>query len=191
MFNGQAYDLSKYDCIIDPKYHDLIDIVNDSNSIKNIYISSGYFKFRTNSYKKGLLKDKGSITCYVSLGVSKDRIKYTDDYVFNGDNSFWKVITARANGGKPNFGAILIGKPDEIYTDSYISFKVKSEDEAKSLKSYLETKFANYMLSIRKVSQDISGNTCKWIPMVPLDRTWSDDKVKEYFKFTEEHSLLY
>ena len=190
IFNGHEYNLSKYDCIIHPKYHILIDIIINNNSIDRLYMGR-CFGIETNAYKKGLLKDKGDVTCYVSLGISKDRIKYTDDYVFNEKNRFWKVITSRANGGKPNFGAILIGKPNEIHTGSYISFKVKSEEEAKSLKSYLETKFSNYMLSIRKVSQDISGNTCKWIPLVPLDRTWDDEKIKLHFNFSDEHSLLY
>ena len=72
--------------------------------------------------------------------------------------------------------------PTEIYTDSYISFRVNSEGEAESLLSYLKTDFVNHMLSIRKISQDICENTCKWIPLVPLDRIWSDDKVCEYLK---------
>ena len=190
MFNGHEYKLSKYDCIIHPRYHDLIDLTNNYNSIEQLYMGR-CFGIETNAYKKGLLKDKGDILCYVSLGVSKNRIKYTDNYVFNDSNTFWKVITARANGGKPNFGIFIIGKPNEIHTGSYISFKVKSEDEAKSLKSYLETKFANYMLSIRKVSQDISGNTCKWIPLIPLDRIWDDDKIKLHFNFSDEQEQLY
>ena len=41
------------------------------------------------------------------------------------------------------------------------------------------------MLSIRKISQDISENTCKWIPLVPLDRTWTDEKVCEYLKIEQ------
>ena len=111
--------------------------------------------------------------------------KYIDDYDFNETNKFWKVITARANGKNPNFGAKFVGNPNEIYTDSYISFRVNNEDEAKSLLSYLETKFANHMLSIRKISQDISENTCKWIPLVPLDRIWTDEKVCEYLKIEQ------
>lgn len=120
------------------------------------------------------------MTYCISLQKSKDRCKYIDTYDFNKNNTFWKVITARANGKNPNFGTKFIGKPNEIYTDSYISFKVNNEEQAKSLLSYLETKFANYMLSIRKISQDISENTCKWIPLIPLDRLWNDDKVCEY-----------
>jgi site-specific DNA-methyltransferase (adenine-specific) len=179
LFNGEPYDLSKYDCIIKPKYHKIIDIVINMESIIKKYCSSGYFKYRTND---GRLKNNGKIKCYVSLQKSSDRCKYIDDYDFNETNTFWKVITARANGKNPNFGAKFVGKPNEIYTDSYISFRVNNEDEAKSLLSYLETTFANHMLSIRKISQDISENTCKWIPLVPLDRIWTDEKVCEYLK---------
>jgi hypothetical protein len=103
-----------------------------------------------------------------------------DSYEFTEKNTFWKVITAEANGSAPNFGVKFIGKPDEVHTGSYISFKVKNEDEAKSLLSYLETKFANHMLSIRKISQHINGDVCKWIPLVPLDKIWNDDLVCEY-----------
>ena len=49
----------------------------------------------------------------------------------------------------PKFGETFIGKSHEVHTGSYISFRVKNEDEAKSLLSYLDTKFANHMLSIR------------------------------------------
>ena len=183
LFNGVTYDLSKYDAIIKPKYHKIIDIVSKMESISSIYRSSGFFKYNTNDKR---LKDTGKVKCYVSLQKSKTRIMYLDKYDFTEENTFWKVITARAAyGGFSGFGAKFIGKPDEIYTQSYISFRVNSEDEAKSLLSYLETPFANYMLSIRKISQDISANTCKWIPLVPLDRKWTDDAVYKYLKIKE------
>ena len=126
-------------------------------------------------------KNNGKIKCYVSLKQSKDRCKYIDTYEFNEKNTFWKVITARANGKSPKFGEKFIGNLHEVHTGSYISFRVNNEEEAKSLLSYLDTKFANYMLSIRKISQDISENTCKWIPLVPFDRIWSDAIICDYF----------
>ena len=178
VFNGTPYNLSKYDCIIKPKYHALIDIVSQMNNVSNLYCSSGYFKYRTNDAR---LQSLGKVKCFVSLQKSKDRCKYIDNYDFTETNTFWKVITSRAaHGAFSGFSEKFIGKPDEIHTDSYISFRVNNEDEAKSLLSYFETKFANYMLSIRKISQDISENTCKWIPLLPLDRIWSDDSVCEY-----------
>jgi site-specific DNA-methyltransferase (adenine-specific) len=182
LFDNIPYNLAKYDCIIKPKYHSIIDIVSGLESITKIYCSSGYFKYRTNA----ILANSGKIKCYVSSLKSKDRSKYIDNYNFNENNTFWKVITSRAAfGAFSGFGEKFIGKPNEIYTDSYISFRVNNEEEAKSLLSYLNTKFANHMLSIRKISQDISENTCKWIPLLPLDRIWSDDKVCEYLQIEQ------
>ena len=179
LFNGVQYDLSKYDCVIKLKYHKIIDIVMNMESINKLYMGR-YFGIETNDKR---FKDNGKIKCYVSTLKSKDRCKYIDSYEFNEKNSFWKVITARAAfKAFSGFGEKFIGKPNEVHTGSYISFRVNNEEEAKSLLSYLDTKFANHMLSIRKISQDISENTCKWIPLVPLDRIWNDEKVCEYLK---------
>ena len=179
LFNEEPYDLSKYDCIIKPKYHIIIDKIITMESISKLYMGR-YFGIETNDSR---LKTKGKIKCYVSKLKSKDRCKYIDSYDFNEKNTFWKVITPTANDKAfSGFGYIFIGKPNEVHTGSYMSFKVNNEEEAKSLLSYLNTKFANHILSIRKISQDISKNTCKWIPLVPLDRLWNDDKVCNYLK---------
>ena len=177
LFNGEPYDLSKYDCVIKPKYHKIIDIVMNMESINKLYMGR-YFGVETNDKR---FKDNGKIKCYVSTLKSKDRCKYIDNYDFNEKNSFWKVITPEASfKAFSGFGEKFIGKPNEVHTGSYISFRVNNEEEAKSLLSYLDTKFANHMLSVRKISQHINGDVCKWIPLVPLDRIWTDDKVCEY-----------
>jgi site-specific DNA-methyltransferase (adenine-specific) len=177
VFNGLSYNLSKYDCIIKPKYHALVDIVSTMNSVSTLY-KGRFFGIETN--ETACFSDTGRIKCFVSLQKSKDRCKYIDNYEFTESNTFWKVITTEANGKSPKFGEKFIGKPDEIHTGSYISFRVNNEDEAKSLLSYFETKFANHMLSIRKISQHINANVCKWIPLLPLDRAWTDESVCEY-----------
>jgi len=40
------------------------------------------------------------------------------------------------------------------------------------------------------MSQDISENTLKWIPLVPLDREWNNEKIYEYFKLEEKEINL-
>jgi hypothetical protein len=186
-FNGIDYNLSKYDSIIKPKYHKIIDKLIKYESINKLYKSAGYFGYRTNDSR---LKESGKIKCYVSSLKIKSRIKYLDKYEFNKENTFWKVITMEAAfGSGSGFGYKCIAKPDEIYTDSYISFKVNDEKEAKSLLSYLECKLSNYMLSIRKMSQHITENMIKWVPLVPLDRIWDDKQVYEYFKIDESELI--
>jgi site-specific DNA-methyltransferase (adenine-specific) len=190
VFNGIDYKLDKYDCIIHPRHHNLIDLIKDNESIQKNYINSGYFKYRTNDKRLTTIQSDGSILCYVSQQKAKNRIMYANECVLDEQDKFWKVITARAaHGGYSGFGYMQIAKPDEIHTDSYISFRAESEVEAKSLMSYLQTKFVNHILSIRKISQDINTNVCKWIPLVPFDREWDDDVIREHFKFPEGFTL--
>ena len=40
------------------------------------------------------------------------------------------------------------------------------------------------MLVLRKMSQDISETTCKWIPLPPLDREWTDSKLYSHYNMT-------
>ena len=182
-FNDTFYNLSKYDCVIKPEYHKIIDIVMNRESINKLYMGR-YFGIETNDKR---FKDNGKIKCYVSTLKSKDRCKYIDNYEFNEKNSFWKVITPEASfKAFSGFGEKIIGKPNEVHTGSYISFRVNNEEEAKSLLSYLDTKFANHMLSVRKISQHINGDVCKWIPLVPLDYIWDDDKICHYLKIDKK-----
>jgi hypothetical protein len=97
-----------------------------------------------------------------------------------------KIITARASTKNGNgFGNIHIGHPNEVINGSYIFFKTSSEHESISLKSYMETKFANMLLGLRKSGLDIKADTCKWIPLIPLNKIWEDDMIIEYFELGE------
>jgi hypothetical protein len=177
LFNGMEYALSKYDCVIKPTYHAIIDTVISMESVNKLYMGR-FFGVETNDKR---FKDSGKIKCFVSTLKSKDRCKYLENFEFNDKNTFWKVITPEAAfGAFSGFGAKFIGHPNEVHTGSYISFRVANEQEANSLLSYLETKFANHLLSVRKISQHINGDVCKWIPLVPLDRIWTDEAVCEH-----------
>jgi hypothetical protein len=176
------YPLDKYDVIIQPQHHAFISKIIAFPKITDIYMAASAYKYRTNDKR---LNNTGDITVYVSSLKSKDRKKYIDTYEFNDTNKTWKVITARANGDKSCFGDFkTILTPDEIYTDSYIGFRVANKAEGNSLISYLNCKLPNYLLSVRKISQDINTDVVKWVPLVPLDRIWDDKQVSEYFKIS-------
>ena len=136
------------------------------------------------------MKENGDRLCYVSK--QKGFKKYVDEKdIKNKDIKKWKVITARASyKAKSGFGNTFIGNPTDVHTKSYISFNVNTESEAKSLLSYLKCKLPNFMLSIRKISQDISSKTCKWIPLIKLDKIWTNEKVYEYYNLTNDEIKL-
>ena len=152
---------------------------------KNIdeYFVGRYFKIETNDK---LLCDKGEICCYVSKKQETSRKKYIK-YNLKEENKFWKVISPTAvKGAYSGFNELFILNKNEIHNDSYVSFKVDTEFEAKSLKSYLKTKLVNKLLSIRKISQTISKDTVKYIPNISLDKIWDDKSVYKYFNLTKE-----
>jgi site-specific DNA-methyltransferase (adenine-specific) len=126
---------------------------------------------------------KTTLKCYVSQ--QKGFVKYIDKKYIKKKTDNFKIITARANGKNKCFGNSFIGKPNEVHTKSYISFDVKDGKEAESLLSFMKCKLPNFMLSLRKISQDISESTCKWIPVPTLNRIWTDTEVYKYFKLND------
>ena len=188
-YNGSKLQLNKYDIIVDSKYYNIIEKIIDYEKITKYYKSQDHYKIQTNDKR---LKDEYNedyLKCYVSQ--QKGFIKYIDKEEVEKDVSTYKVITAEssfeANSG---FGNMFIGYPNEVHTKSYISFKVSNENEAKSLLTYMKCRLPNFMLSLRKISQHISESTCKWIPLVPLDKEWNNEKVYKYFKFSEDEIKL-
>ena len=54
----------------------------------------------------------------------------------------------------------------------------------------MKCRLPNLILSLRKNSQDISESTCKWIPLPPLNKEWTDDEVYQHFNLLEEDIKL-
>ena len=103
----------------------------------------------------------------------------------------YNVITTRSShGSKSGFGNMFVGYPNEVYSDTYIAFTLDTKEEAESLYSYLKCKLPNLMLSLRKMSQHISKPICEWIPLVPLNKQWTDNEIYAYFNLSEDNIKL-
>ncbi len=189
-YNGKEIKLNNYDIIVDSEYYNIVNKLNKEKKITEIYMGRNY---GIESNDKRLVnenkEDKNLIKCYVSQ--QKGFIKYIDKKNVKKEYNYYKVITARANGdSNTGFGNTFIGNEEEVHTGSYISFKVKNKSEAESLLSYMKCKLPNFMLIIRKASQDISEATCKWIPLPPLNKIWTNKEVYEYYKISKEEINL-
>mgnify|MGYP000944212508 CR=1 FL=1 len=182
-FNGSMITLNKYDVFVDSKYYKLIDKLIEYDSIIRIYNSQDHYKVQSNDRR--LCDDRTKLKCYVSKQKGFD--KYIDKKYIKQKCDTWKIITTSASfKAGSGFGNTFIGKPNEIHCKSYISFDVKTEEEAKSLLSYMKCKLPNIMLSLRKKSHNLSSDTCKWIPLPPLDKKWTNKKVYKYFELDDD-----
>lgn len=189
MYNGSITKLNKYDVFVDGKYHSIIDKLVNFISITTLYKSQDYHKIQTNDKRLKSEKTNDNIKCYVSL--QKGFEKYIDKNEIKTNISKYKVITPdgafTANSG---FGNTFIGIPNEVHCKTYISFEIDTENEAKSLLSYMKCRLPNFMLSIRKNSQHTSASTCKWIPLPPLNKEWTDEEIYQHFKLSEDDIKL-
>lgn len=188
-FNETKINLNKYDILIDSKYHSIIEKVKIYSKFDEIYRSKGYFGISLTN--KNLKETQNNNDIVVYMSKQKGFIKYINKKYIKKDISKWKVITPSASyAGGSGFGNIFIGNTNEVYSESYIGFEINTELEAKSLLSYLKCKTTNFLLSLRKNTQNISLKTIQFIPFVPLDRKWDDEQLYEYFNFTKEEVKL-
>ena len=187
-FNGSITKLNKYDVFVDGKFHNLIDKIIKFESIIKLYLGR-HFGIESNDKRLKSEKTKDTTKCYVSQ--QKGFEKYIDIKDIKKEYNFWKVITAEASTANYKcFSNTFIGNIDEVHTGSYISFKVSNENEAKSLLGYMKCRLPNFMLSLRKSSQHNNEDVCKWIPLPPLNKEWTDEEVYKHFKLSEDDIKL-
>lgn len=104
----------------------------------------------------------------------------------------WKVLMTRVQGtsaavetkflSKP-----IVAEPGTACTESYIVAGLfDSEAEATNYASYLRTRFARFLVSLRKSTQDAPKNVYAFIPDLPLNIKWTDVKLYKRYGLTKE-----
>ena len=194
IFNDVEVDLSKDEILVLPKNYSLLDKIREHKSLANICVTSNYYGVDYREGRGARTKDTKLTDDYIKCFVSQPKgfEKWIDKkYVAGKDISHYRVATPRAaTKGGEGLGNIFMVSPNQCHTDTYLSFPVASEDESKSLITYLKTDFSNYLLSLRKLTQDIKPDTFRWVPVVPFDRDWTDEKLFDYFDLTDEEVSL-
>ena len=146
--------------------------------ISELYCSQGTY---LNSKTEKELTSTGDILCYVSKQKGLKKYIATDKIKHN--YKYWKVITpAAAFKGTSGFSDLYILNDEQIHSRSYISFRAENAIEAKNLHSYLRCKIVHILLSLRKQTHNLCNkNNFVWIPIVPLNEEWNNDKLHKYF----------
>jgi len=104
----------------------------------------------------------------------------------------WEVFMSRVQGtsaaietkflSKP-----IVGEPGTACTESYIVAGVfETETEAKNYAIYLRTRFARFLVSLRKFTQDAPKGVYAFIPDLPLDEKWTDAKLYQRYGLSED-----
>jgi len=136
---------------------------------------------------------KGTITLYANKSVGKIQKSEITNGIEMLDK--WKVLTSRGygEGGEArDYPRMIVGKPivappSSACTETYIVVGAyDSETEAKNLASYIKTKFLRFLVGLRKNTQDVTKDRFAFVPLLPMDKEWTDKKLYSHFGLSND-----
>jgi len=102
----------------------------------------------------------------------------------------WKVLLVKAHGTSGRDDVTILGEPvvaapGSACTETYLVIGVcKSETEARNLAAYMRTRFVRFLVSLRKITQNITRDSYRFVPQLPMNRVWTDKDLFERYGIT-------
>jgi site-specific DNA-methyltransferase (adenine-specific) len=104
----------------------------------------------------------------------------------------WKVLMTAVQGtsaavetkflSKP-----IIAEPGTACTETYlVAGHFDNEEEANNYAAYLRTRFARFLVSLRKATQHATRDVYAFIPDLPLDQSWTDAMLYKRYGLTKD-----
>ena len=108
----------------------------------------------------------------------------------------WKVLLVKAHGTSGRDDVTILGEPvvaapGTACTETYLVIGVcTSEAEARNLAAYMRTRFVRFLVSLRKITQNITRDSYKFVPLLPMDRLWTDEDLYKRYGITSEQVVF-
>lgn len=102
----------------------------------------------------------------------------------------WKVLMTAVQGTSAAIETKYLSKPiiagpGMACTETYlVAGRFSSEQAAHHYASYLRTRFARFLVSLRKGTQHATRDVYAFVPDVPLDRDWTDAELYARYDLT-------
>jgi site-specific DNA-methyltransferase (adenine-specific) len=145
--------------------------------------------------KKGqLLLRANDGTKRVSGAVSRAKVQKNTQLI-----DVWKLFLPVAGSGRERersgvdvvLGPPIIGGPGSVCTQTYLAAgPLASEAEARSVESYLRTRLARFLISLRKPAQHVFKGMYRWLPIQTWDRHWTDQDLYQMYGINEDEVAL-
>jgi site-specific DNA-methyltransferase (adenine-specific) len=168
-------------------------LTHQEPSITDILAADKEFGISSNYSEYSMSKVSGSIPLYLRKDHQRLKAWIKRSTVSKSVHliNYWKVLVPEAgsDGGQklPDvvLGESLIAAPPSACTQTYLFFFVVSEDEAKSVNSYLRTRFFRFLVSLRKITQHATRSTYLWVPIQKWDKEWTDEELYKKYRITK------
>jgi site-specific DNA-methyltransferase (adenine-specific) len=104
----------------------------------------------------------------------------------------WKVLVSKAQGTSAAvetkfLSNPILARPREVCTETYlVAGRFKTEDAAARYADYLRTRFVRFLISLRKLTHNAARGVYAFVPDIPLDRGWTDQKLYKRYDLTDQ-----
>ena len=122
-------------------------------------------------------------TSYLERSVITNNVSWVDQ---------WKVLLVKAHGtsGRDDvtiLGEPLVAGPGTACTETYLVIGIcANEAEARNLAAYMRTRFVRFLVSLRKITQNITRDSYRFVPLLPMDRLWTDEDLYKRYGITSD-----
>ncbi|MBC7366249.1 MAG: Eco57I restriction-modification methylase domain-containing protein [Undibacterium sp.] len=191
-----ARDLNEYDILVrDSRGLNILKKVRAAGEPSIINILSADKEFGWTSNFDGFRPDKkpADVALYYGRGgkrlvggIARKDVTKSPQLI-----DTWKVMTSAAYGERGARPAMVLGpsfiaESPSVCTQTYLFFSVVSKKQAGSLRSYLNTRFFRFLVSLRKITQHATRATYTWVPQQTWDRIWTDEALDEKYGLSKD-----
>lgn len=118
--------------------------------------------------------------------IERKDVPRNDDWIDQ-----WKVLLGSAYGAGDSFphqiyNYPIIAGPGTACTETYLVIdRFKSKKEANYFAGYLRTRFARFLVSLRKNTQHLFNERFQFVPALPMNQDWTDDLLYKKYGITK------
>ncbi len=148
-----------------------------------------------NGYRKNDNQQPGDLKLHMVANGTRVERWVSPETVTRNHNLInkWKLLVPKAgsDGGQkiPDvvIGKPIVAKPGSVCSPTYLVIgPFLSKVQTESAETYLRSRFARFLLSLRKISQNSTGKNYQWVPQQTWDRTWTDAELYKKYGITKD-----
>lgn len=152
-------------------------------------------------YERDATPRDDQVLLFANVGTTRVRGALARDAITKNVHLIdtWKLLLPKTGSGRERersgidlvLGPSILAGPSSACTQTYlVAGPLESRGAAVSLESYLRTRFARFLVSLRKPSQDVFRGMYSWVPMQSWDQTWTDQDLYDKYGLTDDEIAL-